>query len=235
MIRTLFARLISVSSDYKTKAQNVFDETTTYHGILSTQKFLLDNVVKDEVASLGGLAAQVQTLTATILAEQSDIQAAQAAILSDKEQIDRTKYYSWIPLVGTIIAIAYIISSNKDIQAQVARIQGDVGIIQSTNATLAPLNARVAQLTFAQSFNTELTGKLAKVLPAIEKMKGVWGTINSELSLVLENINSARDMKDVPCMAAISLTTAANEWQDVANDAHNYMLEYYIMPEQKAA
>jgi hypothetical protein len=66
------------------------------------------------------------------------------------------------------------------------------------------------------------------VTPVLQKIEGAWGTIGQELSAVLGQISNAQEPKTIPCLAQVALTTAANEWHDIANDAHNYMTNFYI-------
>jgi hypothetical protein len=231
-LRNLFGNLSSMAAKSQTDAGDVFNGTKAFANELTTQKPLLETVVRDEITARGGLQSQITILNNDITAQQGTIQSAQAAIVQDRKVINDTVYYSWIPLVGTIVAVAIIIARNEDIKTQLNRINGAVAKIQEDNGKLQPLNARVAQLAYAQNFNNGLITKIGDVLPVIQTIQGAWGTINSLLGNVIGHINTAQDPKSIGCLAAIELTTAANIWKDVAGDAHAYMQNFYVTNEK---
>ena len=66
----------------------------------------------------------------------------------------------------------------------------------------------------------------------MQLIEGAWKTIANELGDVIQNIQQAAssELKNQPCLAEVMLTTAASEWQDVADDAQNFTLSFYLQP-----
>ena len=226
----LFGNLKTSAEQAQKDAKVVFDGTQNFLNVLNDQKSKLGIVVTNEVTSNTGVQSQITLLNNDITTQNSTIQAAQASIVHDKKVIHDTVYYSWIPLIGTIVALAEIISSNNDIKAQLVKINNAVIAIQSDNQQLQPLNQKVAQLIYAQNFNNGQITQIEGVTPVLQTIQGCWGTIFSELGDVLGHINNAQadQVKKMTCLAEVELTVAANQWQDVANDAHDYMMNFYI-------
>lgn len=59
---------------------------------------------------------RIQMLHAEYNAKYADMQQAQAQIVSDNDAINSTKYYGWIPFVGTSVAVGEIIAKKNDIE-----------------------------------------------------------------------------------------------------------------------
>lgn len=232
-IEGLFTNLIQQAQGEQAKAKDIFTQVQTFEGVLSTSEGQLETAIRNEVDAVAGLATQISQLNLDISTQQATIQSAQSQILSDKQVIHDTVYYSWIPLIGTIVAVAEIIVHNNDIKDQIAKIQTATAAVQADNDKLRPLNARLGQLNLAKSATTGQRDQIKGVLPAIQKIEGAWGTISLELQNVLSNIKLAEEnalQTHVKCLAEVQLTTAVAEWQDVANDAHNFLMNFYLLP-----
>jgi hypothetical protein len=228
----LFGNLQNFAQQAQIEAKQVFDGTQGFVNVLGDQKSKLDKVVTDEVNAKSGYQSQITVLNNDITAQRSSITSAQATITSDKKVIHDTVYYSWIPLIGTIVALAEIITSSDDIKKQLGIINDAVKAIQGDNLKLEPLNQKVGQLIYAQDFNNGQIKQIGEVMPVLQTIQGAWGTISSELGDALGHINNAQadQLKGLTYLAEVELTTAANQWQDVANDAHDYMMNFYITP-----
>ena len=236
-IQSLFASLKATADDAHTEATEVFNEVTAFIDVLNTQKPLLQKVIDNEVLKSGALAGQITILQNDIKSQRATITSAQSKIVHDQKVIDATVYYSWIPFIGTIIALAEIITSEDDIKQQINTIKTAIQAITTDNAELDPLNSKATQLTYANQFNTDLIAHLGDAKDSLKLIQGAWKTISNELGDILQNIDKAEDadLKNNACLAAVMLTTAATEWQSVANDAHNYMMNFYVTDQKKAA
>ena len=233
----LFGNLKDSTSKYQAAAKGIFDGTKTFADTLATSGTKLTAITQTYVNKAGGLKTQIEKLNLDIKAQHSIITKAQAAITADQKVIKDTVYYSWIPLVGTIIAIAEIIIHEDDIQEQIGNIKRAVTKIQSDNTKLQQDQANMNQLIYAETFNDNQVKLIGDVMPNLQKIEGAWGTISSELGDIMGNIDKAQKASDVPCLADIALTTAVNEWNQVANDSHNFMMNFYVQaaPQKQAA
>lgn len=232
---SLYASLEKTASASQAEAEAVYTGTKSYSDSLTVSQKNLEKVVNEEVSATGGLKSQVEILKNDITSEKGAITSAQASITHDKKVIKDTVYYSWIPLVGTIVALVEIIEKEKDIKKQFDIINANIKLIQEQNKKVTELNGKIAQLVYAQNFNNGQIKQIGAVTPSLQKIQGAWGTIAKECGDVLGNIKDAQqqDLKTNACLAAVALTTAANEWHDVANDAHDFMLNFYITPVEK--
>lgn len=234
---SLFKPLVESATNAQAGAKTVFDQSQTFVNTLSTQGGLLSEYKNNYINKAGGLESQIKTLEASITQERTKIQAAQSSILHDQKVINDTKYYSWIPLVGTIVALVEIITHDKDIEKQEGIIKDAIKAIQGYNATLQKDESEVAQLIYAEKFNQDQVKQINTVLPDIQKIEGVWGTIAAELGDVLGNIEKAQSkssLEGLKCLAAVYLTTAEKEWNSVANDANDFMINFYLKPVPKS-
>ena len=228
LLSSLFGNLTQAAANAKAAAGDLFSGTKVFVDELSRQGPLLEKVVSDEVTSTGGLQSQIDPLNTDITAQRAIIKAAQIAITEDQKVIHDTVYYSWIPFIGTIVALGEAIAHQNDIQSQMQQIQTAIKQIESDNRKLQPLQSRMAQLLYAKEFNNDQITQVAHVTPVLQKIEGAWGTINQELGAVMGQISSAQDPRSIPCLAEVALTSAANEWHDIANDAHDYMTNFYV-------
>ena len=91
-------------------------------------------------------------------------------------------------------------------------------------------------MTYAVQYNQHMIGEIDRAMRGSELIQGAWKTIAAELGLVVQNVASAtaEQLANNPCLAAISLSTAASEWADIAQDAQKFMLNFYVT-EEKAA
>lgn len=231
-LEQLFTALQKTASDAQVGAQAIFQGTKTFADMLGKQGIQLTALKNKYVNEAGGLKTKIQNLNLSITSEKTIIQQAQAKIVSDNKVINDTVYYSWIPLVGTIVALVEIIEKDKDIEAQLKIIKGAVTKIQGYNSELAADKAEMSQLIYAEDFNQSQVNQMNEALPKLQKIEGAWGTIATELGDVLANIQKAEGqaLKDIACLSAVYLTTAQKEWLQVANDAHDFMTNFYVLP-----
>lgn len=232
-ILQLLQNLEARAGVYAVGAGAIADEVAGYLDRLDTVVSELKAVLAEEQAAVAGEQAEIQNLTLRHQSLTSDMQSAQAAILGDRQTIDEAKYYAWVPFVGAIVAIAKISSANDDIERERRRIAQDVADIQAIQQRLQQLNAAIAELNYVAAFNASLLPMLVEAQPGLQRIRSAWETISSELQDVILNIEQAESaaLSDQPCLAAVVLSTAAQEWQDVANDAHSFMANFYLRPQ----
>ena len=234
-LQQVFGALHKTASDAQAGAKTIFDGTKTFADMLGKQGTALTTVKNKYVNEAGGLKTKIQNLNLSIEEEHTKISQAQAKIVEDKKVINDTVYYSWVPLVGTIIALVEIIEHDKDIEKQLNIIKKAVSDIQEYNTELQKDQAEMAQLNYADIFVKNQVAQMNTTLPKLQKIEGAWGTIATELGDILSNIDKAEGeaLKKIQCLSAVYLTTAQKEWLQVANDAHDFMMNFYILPAEK--
>lgn len=225
-----------------TAAHHQAGTTEIYQGVKSyisaTHQDISDlaAAAKREIDKIGADRTKIVILQNQYQAKYADKQAAQAQITSDKHALNSTKYYSWIPFVGTVVAVDKIVEKRKDIANQLARIGGDVQQMQSIQQQIQATKKEIGQLTYASQYNQHMATELGNAMGPMQLIEGAWKTISDELGDVMSNVQlaAASELKNEPCLAAVALTTAADEWQDVGNDGHVFNMNFRIQPNKAA-
>jgi len=231
-VRELFNKLIATARDCQHRSQEVHDGVSKFEYSLSIEKDKLDKIIDKEVNISQETQSRIEQLINENNAARARMQSAQARLEDDGVK-NATKYYVWIPLIGTIIALENIMRMNKDIQEQSGIINELIEALKKNNSDLDGLNSKIKMLTHCGDFSKGLVGEIKELIPSLEKIVGVWGTIALELSAVVENIEGGIDPG--ACLAEVALTTAADEWAQVADDAHNFMMGFPVQPLSQAA
>lgn len=231
-ISELLGNLKSTAQTYRTTSETIYDAVTAFIAACSQDVADLKSAAKAELAKATRDNDEITQLHLAYEAAYSDKIEAQAKILSDQKVIDDTKYYSWIPFVGTAVSVGEIIAHEHDIKEQIARINTDVAKMQALTKQMNALRADISDLTYTAQYNTSMAGEISAALGSLDLIKGAWGTIVSELDDVILNVEkaTAEALKDNPCLSAVSLATAAVEWGQVADDAESFALNFYVQP-----
>jgi hypothetical protein len=231
-LRQLFGNVRDTAQRCGTEASAVEAAVKDFGNELDTGGRNLKVVVDRELTDAGGLKARIELIQNDIKTQDAAITAAQAAITADQRVINDTVYYSWIPFIGTIVAVSLIIANEKDIQEKLGIINAAVAKKRTDNNDLAPLNTRLTQLTYCQQFNGNQISQMAKMAPILGDLRSAWSTMATNLGNILQNINlaEANQLKSMDVLAPVQLTAAVNQWQQVANDAHSYMMNFYVRP-----
>lgn len=128
------------------------------------------------------------------------------------------------------MAVGEIIAKKNDIEYQLARIDADIRAMQTIQSQIQDVNMAIAHLTYAQQYNQHMIAEINSVISALQLIEGAWKTIANELRDVVENVKlaTASELKNNLCLTTVQLTTAANEWLDVANDAQSFTSYFYL-------
>lgn len=231
-ILELMNNLKETAVQYQSDSESIFSGISSYISETSDDVSELNEAVKQEVAKAGADQTKITNLQLQYDSSYTDMQIAQTKITSDNKAINSTKYYSWVPFVGTVIAVGEIIAKEHDISKQIARIHSDVASMQSTSQQMQLLHKDIGQLTYASKYNTHMATEINNAMGGLTLIKGAWGTITTELGDVIENIEKATssELKNNQCLASVYLTTAANEWDQVADDAQTFADNFYLEP-----
>jgi hypothetical protein len=229
-ILQLLGNLQTTAGNYQTDATEIFTGIESF--ISETQQDVSDltAAVTRETDKIGADKLQIQSLQSQYDSKYADKQQAQAQIVSDQNTIDSTKYYSWIPFVGTAVAVGEIIAKRNDIKSLLNRIDDDIGAMRGYQNDIQKVSVEIAHLTYAAKYNQHMADEINNALGGMQLIESAWKTIASEIGDVAGNIRkaAAAELKDQPCLASIMLTTAANEWQDIATDANSFTLNFYL-------
>ena len=231
-IAELYHELISIATEQEQEVAQMVTGTTTFSEALQQVDVPLQQLVAQILVELGPLADQVKTLTDDVAAKNAIIQAAQRAILEDQRIINETRYYSWIPIIGMIVAAAEIGVHSEDIENQKKTIADAAAVVQSDSAQLGALTDKINHLKMAETLLANLESMLEELLPLIQKISGAWNGIGGELAKVVQNIekSQADELRSMPCLAENQLTTAVNEFESVRNDAHDFNMNFEMQP-----
>lgn len=96
------------------------------------------------------------------------------------------------------------------------------------NKETGVLNEFSGQMTSLLGIITKLLDEVQNTLPLIVKLEDAWGTIGIELDKTVADINTANNTNTDMVMTVANLNVAANEWHDIANDAHNFMMNLHL-------
>lgn len=228
-IRNLLGKLRDTTNNYKGNAKDVYDQTKDYGDHVASQQTPLTDAVKAENEIIFKNGGEVQQLNNDIQTENDHIRSAQQTILQDQKDIDNAVYYAWVWPVGSIVAIAISIERQNDINKQQGIINKSLAIIHDKNVQIETINRNTAQMTTTVKTNQNLQGDISSTLPLITKIQDAWNTIYTELDKAVTNINTDSDTNPDVIVTTANLTTAVNEWHDVANDAHDYMMNFHIV------
>lgn len=175
----------------------------------------------------GETSQDVQETTKEIAAQRLILKAANDEYDHDVIVASTTPTYAWVFPAGTIAA------------AVVAGIYGDKAVkaLQRARAAEAKINtltdrlaadANVMNALHLSNFSiTNITLKLAKALPIIQKIQGVWGGIAHDIGAIVTLID--RDIRQVPpVIMDLGVEEAIKSWAAVAAAADNYRVNAYV-------
>lgn len=234
-ILELLNNLKTTATKYQSDSETVYDGIDSFISDTQVEVTALQSAVKAEVKKIAADKSEILQLQSQYNTDFANKQAAQSKIVSDQKVINDTKYYSWVPFVGTAVAVGEIVAKEKDIKEQVDKIIADVADMQKLTAQMNALNAQVSQLIYSENYNNHMIKEINNAMSGLQLIKGAWGTIVTELGDVINNIDKSAGsaLKDQKCLASIYLTTAADEWEQVGDDAETFNLNFYLQPASK--
>lgn len=234
-ILQLLNSLKNTATNYRKDAESVFDAISLY--TLDTQQNLTDlnDGIRAEMSMIAKDKSEITVLQSDYTSVYANKQSAQSQIVRDQKVIRDTKYYSWIPFIGTAVATGEIISKEHNIQEQLDIISADVAEMQKITTRMNSLHKQVAQLVYSQNFNRHMVSEVTNAMNGLQLFQGAWGTIVQELEDVINNLNNAKSasLKDQKCLTSVYLATAATEWEQVGENAEAFTLNFYLQPASK--
>ncbi|OYD88071.1 hypothetical protein CDG77_25750 [Nostoc sp. 'Peltigera membranacea cyanobiont' 213] len=234
-IQNLLGKLRDTTTNYRGNAKDVYDQTKDYGEHIASQQNPLKDAVKAENEIIYANGGEVKQLNNDIQGEKDKIDAAQTTILKDQQDIKNIVYYAWVWPIGSIVAITISIDRKTDIRQQQGIINQSLAVIHDKTVKIETINRNTAQMTTTVKTNRNLQQDISSTLPLITKIQDAWNTIYVELDKAITNINTDSDTKPDVVVTTANLTTAVNEWHDVANDAHDYMMNFHIVGIEQAS
>ena len=104
--------------------------------------------------------------------------------------------------------------------------------MRGLTAQMNALRADISQLTYSANYNTKMATEIQNAIGSLDLIKGAWSTIVAELGDIIVNVGKAtsKELRNNPCLSAVYLATAAQEWGQVADDAESFALNFYMQP-----
>jgi hypothetical protein len=182
---------------------------------------LFGNLKDSATKAKGGVETVMSGLARFNNAAVSGGKALAELLESAKQTIARTN--------GTLQTTA------KDLHQQlsaanldVAEVEADIQNIQQAAGQLAEV--KLAGLTFPVAAGAEASMAAAADLDALA---GAWDALVTQLTQVLDTLanSTADDLKQEPWLSEFQLARAEKSWQDIAAQAHDFMMNFYVTPQ----
>lgn len=126
-------------------------------------------------------------------------------------------------------------TSTKDLQQQlsapnldVTAVEADIQSIQQAASQLAEV--KLAGLTFSVASGVEAGTAAASDVKALGE---AWGSLVNQLTQVLDTLanSTTDDLKQEPWLSEFLMARAEKTWQDIAAQAHDFMMNFYVTPQ----
>src|SRR5258705_5035167 len=135
--------------------------------------------------------------------------------------------YAWVFPVGTIAAGIVAGIYGKKATDALARAHGLSTAIDTLNTELRSAAILMADLTRINVDLGDIGGKIDAAVPALDKMRGAWEGISSDLDNIRTVI--ANDIGKAPAIIkSLGIDTAIADWAAVAAEADQYRVNAYI-------
>lgn len=232
-IASLCTKLAKEAKDNEDRATEVYKDISEFAQQTSDDEILLKNLFQQYEAKYGKHGAliaankkEMDSLAAKI--EQQNKEYEHACIVAET-----TPTYAWIVFwVALIVASIYGDKAAKlkhEIDVKKDRIKQLKDEEQRAIALMGTLNVALKGLV-------DIQDKIAAALPSIQKIKGVWNAIGSDLNkigkIIKQDILEEADLKDLGVENAIAM------WQECKLKSDSYQAHAFIDPpaqEEKTA
>jgi hypothetical protein len=229
-IASLCTKLAKEAQDNEDRAIAVYKDISEFAQQTSDDEILLKNLFQQYEAKYGkhgGLLAdnkkEMESLAAKI--EDENKQYEHACIVAET-----TPTYAWIIFwVALIVASIYGDKAAKlkhEIDVKKDRIKALKDEEQRAMALMGTLNVALKGLG-------DIQDKIAAALPSIQKIKGVWNAIGSDLNkvgkIIKQDILEEQDLKDLGVENAIAM------WQECKLKSDAYQAHAFIDPPKQEA
>lgn len=175
----------------------------------------------------GETSADVKKLTQDIAAERLVLQAANDEYNHDVIVASTTPTYAWVFPAGLIAAAVVAGVYGKRATDALARSRAAEDKIRTLTDKLIA-DANVMNALHLSNFSiSNISIRLAKALPVIQKIQGVWGGIANDLGAIVKLIDA--DIRNaLPIIMDLGVEQAIKSWANVAAAADAYRVHAFV-------
>lgn len=223
----ILANLSAQAKGYSDHAAAVKEAMANFDTQSQTDRAAINTLHDTYQQKLGAQSPQIATLSAQIQQDKADLSAAMDEYNHDVIVAATAASYAWIFPAGTIAAGVVAGVYGKRATDALARAHGLSAAIDELNAELRSAAIMMADLTRINSDLGDIGGKLSDAIPALDKMRGAWGAISSDLLNIIDIIT--KDIGQAPAIIkSLGIDTAISTWAQVAAEADAYRVNAYI-------
>ena len=215
--------------DSVVQAINGFITTTTQdQGLIAPIQTRYDNEYEGE-------AGQIASFQSEISADNVEIASYTAQYKQDCIIAETTPTYCWVPVVGVVAAavVAGVYGARAvDALKHIRDAQNDL------TQTSAKLNAALQlqkDLKLATDSLAGIVTALNGALPVLQKAKGVWNSLATDIGNILKDIASVPDpSQTIPIIEQLDIDTAIKAWGRLADEADQFRVNAFIVVQTEA-
>lgn len=175
----------------------------------------------------GEASADVKQLTQDIATQRLVLQAANAEYNHSVIVAATTPTYGWIWPFGTIAGAVVAGIYGKRATDALARGRAANARINTLGASLTAHANVMTSLGLADFSITNISERLEKALPVIQKIQGVWGGIAHDLGAIVQLIDD--DIRNaLPILMDLGVEQAIRSWDAVAWAANTYRVNAFV-------
>ncbi len=176
---------------------------------------------------LGDQSPVIQQLSTQIAQDKADMKSAYDEYNHDVIVAATSAAYGWIFPVGTVAAGIVAGIYGKKATDALARARGLSSAIDTLNTELRSAAILMSDLSRINADLIDLGGKIDNAVPALDKMRGAWEGISSDLDHIRTVISD--DIGKAPAIIkSLGIDEAIADWAAVAAEADQYRVNAYI-------
>ena len=232
-LKAILDVLQGAATGYATKAGAVATQIQQFSNDSSTDQSTLvgpngdAGLVKYYNDKYGTASADVTEINKELDAQRKILESANAEYNHDVVVASTTPTYAWVWPFGTVAAAVVAgIYGHKAVEALDEAHAAQAKINTLTAQLQADTNLMIAIHTASIGMN-RIVNDLAKALPVVQKMQGVWGGLAHDLNTIAGLIDT--DIRQVPpIIMNLGVDEAVKAWHNVALNADAFRVNAYV-------
>jgi hypothetical protein len=177
----------------------------------------------------GSASADVVELNKQIVEQAGVLKAANDEYNHDVIVAATSPTYAWIWPLGTIAAAVVAGVYGKRATDALDAARAAQAKINALAASLAADANLMVAINSAQFGLNRIVADVAGALPVVQKIRGVWGGLSSDLASISQLIDD--DIRNVPpIIMNLGVDEALKAWHNVALNADAYRVNAYVTP-----
>ncbi|OJJ88372.1 uncharacterized protein ASPGLDRAFT_31525 [Aspergillus glaucus CBS 516.65] len=222
---------LGIVTDLQRKAETARTDLGVFHDKCVASKGQLDGSANTMQTLLKKENSDIETLTKEIEDAKKALEPIQKRIDEARLREQHTEYYSWIPIVGTIAAIAVIALAEEEIASLRDSLNKIMVVINSDQAKLQAANALQGDITGMGTDVDSLLGIIAPAISILEDLQGAWKSMSTKLEVLMSLFEDETEGVPPMDMAETDLQSIIEEWNALRDDADAYIKEAYNIPQ----